>query len=892
MKILFLAFDDLNNKKALFFYIAFIISLQSYSQTIYSGEILDSNNFPIRGAAITVSEDSTANIIAYGISDESGEFRIPLKSNLDFLYLKVSHLGFKSQNFKLKNNSDQIIIHMSETSEELKEVFIESKIIEQRGDTLNFSVSAFKDQKDRVIADVLRKMPGIEILPGGQIHYQGQPIQKYYIEGLDLLEGRYSLANNNIAADDVSKVQILENHQPVKLLDSLEFSERTSINIKLKNDVTTSGTAELGAGLSPLLWKVKVTPMIFTKKNQAIVTYQANNTGDDVSREIQDFSFSDFGRQEFSINKRDWLSIRRLAEPPFSQQRWLDNNVHLGSANYLIRLKKDVDLKTNISYLNDAQRQIGNTQTRFFTPTDTIDLIENTNNDLFFNTLQSKFILERNTDENYLKNELEINGFWDSQRGFINTGNSEVLQRLSNPFSVVRNKLRVLKPIGKQLVTFRSNTGFIEANQNLNVLPGQFEGLINDGQAFTEVAQEVKSSTLFTDNSAGMTKKVSGVTLSPEVGFSIQNQHLKSRLTVLEGVEPEVLNGNFRNNLDFLSSRIYFTSRFVYENNNWNFRLNTPVNYRSFDIADSGFNQDQSLKRLTFEPDIYIRNKFSAFWEASVSAGASNEFGEINRMYYGFILNNYRSLQRYNSPLPEDLRQNYSWRLTYRNPLTSFFANTSYSHNRTRRNLLYSNLIGENAATVLEAIEQENYSYSHNWSAKASKYFSKLNTTLTLGTTFSLFEREQLLNQNLAEVHNENLSFDLDLESEVTDWLSASYSANLSLLQTRIEDRDIDAIETQQHSLDLFFYVAKNQYFNLNSEYYFNNISDLNRNNYFMNLIYQYTFKNSGIDLEASWNNILNTDEFVRVSNNEFAYIQSTYRLRPSQVLVSVKFSF
>src|SRR5690606_10176481 len=130
------------------------------------------------------------------------------------------------------------------------------------------------------------------ILPGGQIEYQGKPIQKYYIEGLDLLEGRYSLANNNIAADDVSKVQILENHQPIKLLDSLEFSDRASINIKLKNNVTTTGTAEVGIGLAPFLWRVKATPMIFTKKNQAIITYQTNNTGSDVSQEIRDFSIS------------------------------------------------------------------------------------------------------------------------------------------------------------------------------------------------------------------------------------------------------------------------------------------------------------------------------------------------------------------------------------------------------------------------------------------------------------------------------------------------------------------------------------------------------------------------------------------------------------------------
>ena len=175
---------------------------------------------------------------------------------------------------------------------------------------------------------------------------------------------------------------------------------------------------------------------------------------------------------------------------------------------------------------------------------------------------------------------------------------------------------------------------------------------------------------------------------------------------------------------------------------------------------------------------------------------------------------------------------------------------------------------------------------------KGSKYFSKLNTTFSLGSSYSIFNREQLLNGNLADVENQNLGFKLDLESEITDWLSASYTGNLSFLQTRFQARDFDEIRTQQHELDLFFYLAENQYFSIDSEYYFNNISAENRDNYFLNVNYQYTFQDSGIDLEASWNNVLNTDEFVRVSNTDFSYVQNTYRLRPSQFLVSLKFSF
>ncbi|MBZ9631654.1 carboxypeptidase-like regulatory domain-containing protein [Salegentibacter sp. LM13S] len=875
-----------------FLHFLMLISLSGYAQSSLFGKILDENNQTLSGATVIVSKDTTGTILAYGISNGEGDFKVNLHTEVDSLFLKISYIGYRTWQQRIQNKDQRLEIALSPSSEALKEVLVESKIIDHRGDTISYSVSAFKDQKDRVIADVLKKMPGIEILPGGQIEYQGEPIQKYYIEGLDLLEGRYSLANNNISADDVSKVQILENHQPVKLLDSLEFSERASLNIKLKKNVTVSGSAELGAGSSPLLWKSKVTPMLFTKQNQAIVTYQANNTGSDVSREIRDFSIADFGREEFNSSKSDWLSIRQLAEPPFSQERWLDNNVHLGSANYLIRLKKDVDLKTNISYLNDAQQQIGNTQTRFFTPTDTIDLLERTNNDLFINSLQSKFILEKNTDDDYLKNELEINGFWDSQRGNIGTGNSQIRQRLSNPFSVIRNKLRLLKPVGKQLVTFRSNTGYTEANQNLQVQPGQFEARLNNEDNSAEMQQNIEASTFFSDNTAGFTKKIKEVTVSPEVGVSVKNQSLGSELSIFDNNEDEVLGGDFQNNLDFLSSRFYATSRFVYKKDNWNIRLTTPVNYRSFAIEDATLNEAQDLNHLTFEPNFYIKNKFSAFWETSLSANLSNDFGDMNQVYFGFILNNYRNLQNYNSPLPENFSQNYSWQLRFRNPLKSLFANLSYSFGRTKRNLLYSNQIGQNAATIFEAVAQENYANSHRLNIKGSKYFSKLNTTLSLGSSYSISNREQLLNGNLADVENQNLGFKLDLESEITDWLSASYTGNFSFLQTRFEARNFDEIRTQQHELDLFFYLADNQYFSVDSEYYFNNISEENRNNYFLNVSYQYTFKDSGIDLEASWNNVLNTDEFVRVSNTDFAYVQSTYRLRPSQVLVSLKFSF
>jgi hypothetical protein len=103
-------------------------------------------------------------------------------------------------------------------------------------------------------------MPGIEVLSDGKILYQGRPINKYYIEGLDLLEGKYNLANENLPHKEVTQVQILENHQPIKALDSLKFSDQAALNIKLKNAYTFTGQARLGSGFRPLLWEANITP--------------------------------------------------------------------------------------------------------------------------------------------------------------------------------------------------------------------------------------------------------------------------------------------------------------------------------------------------------------------------------------------------------------------------------------------------------------------------------------------------------------------------------------------------------------------------------------------------------------------------------------------------------
>ena len=69
----------------------------------------------------------------------------------------------------------------------LKEVKIKSNRVSVKEDTITYEVSGFRMPQDRSIADVLKKMPGLEVLPGGTIRFEDKNISKLYIEGMDLM---------------------------------------------------------------------------------------------------------------------------------------------------------------------------------------------------------------------------------------------------------------------------------------------------------------------------------------------------------------------------------------------------------------------------------------------------------------------------------------------------------------------------------------------------------------------------------------------------------------------------------------------------------------------------------------------------------------------------------
>ena len=162
----------------------------------------------------------------------------------------------------------------------LKEVVVKAKKIRQSGDTISYAASSYISKDDKVLEDLLRKMPGVEVIGNGQIKYNGQWVNEFYIEGADMLGDNYGEATKNLDAKAIGSVQIMENHQNIKLFQGTKSGNAPAMNIKLKQTAKGVWTAMLSVavgGQPKLARNMTLNLMNFRRNSQNLTLLKTNN---------------------------------------------------------------------------------------------------------------------------------------------------------------------------------------------------------------------------------------------------------------------------------------------------------------------------------------------------------------------------------------------------------------------------------------------------------------------------------------------------------------------------------------------------------------------------------------------------------------------------------------
>ena len=338
----------------------------------------------------------------------------------------------------------------------------------EHGDTLTYNVATFADQNDRNIGDVLSRIPGFEVnKQNGQIKFEGKPISKFYIEGLDMLGGKYGVATNSLPQGDVGSVQVMRNHQPIRVLEDFTYTDEAAVNIRMKEGAKSHWVTSFngGAGISRHtgLWKFEGFGLRIRSDFQTMLTYKTNNTGQDISKETTSlFSLDDLEDQS------DYIQLSPPTTPNLAESRTLFNRSHAVTLNTLKRFNESSQMNVQIIYNNNRETAEGERQTVYYLP-DGNRIIDNRKDYLQKdNEFYALMKYEHNSANQYLKNSLSGDFNW-SRQWLTEVGTANHNQFARKPEYDIKDNLYIIRKYDNRLVSFYSNNRIISRPQSLSV---------------------------------------------------------------------------------------------------------------------------------------------------------------------------------------------------------------------------------------------------------------------------------------------------------------------------------------------------------------------------------------------------------------------------------------
>ncbi len=866
------------------------------SQVFISGKLVDIDKNPISNVSVGYKRVNGTALVGFTRSAADGSFRLESKlTDADSIRLEFNHMSYAQHSVVVANIAASYTYTLTIQAKEIKEVKAANLPIFKRKDTVNYDVAAFTSTQDRVIADIIRKLPGVE-MEGDRILYQGKPIQKYMVNNLDLMEGRYAMINKNLPADAVRKVQIVENDQPIKLLDSVVFSDQASLNLELKR-FTSTGSGKVGIGATPALWDVNVTPMTFGQKFQMLNSFQSNNVGVDVAKDLRAFytgaTGAYFTNKDVNISDGpNYIGLRNVPSPGFEERKWLDNKIFLFSTNVLQKLRNDVEVKGNISYYDDTKVRRGFTATQIFTANETILNSEAVDNRYRINNLDLGATIEKNEKNIFLRNVLKYRKRWNTDLGLVLL-NDDTPIRQQGTFTdeVFKNSLAMGRFVGKQLLNINSSLEWRTTPQRLQVMPGQFEDLLNNGDPFDRVQQLVQFDGLDWKNNVSFTRRWKKIRLSPILSFDYNRNHLQTDIELGEDGQNRLLGADFLNNMINSQVRLGADMGFGFETARWKFNLATPYSLFYYNVNQQGVQTLDNELRNTFNPRANATFMANAKHQFGASAGAGNQFGGLDNFYNGFVIGEYRNIQRYDARLLGSKVVHGAVNYNYKNTLKANFAHLQYGFDAAVRDYIYETQVDSLGRLRTSIANRESQNQQHSLSGGLSHFFASAKTVVKINGRTNWSGSDYLLNNVMARQKTFHYVADLEIMNNASSIIGGEYKTSIGQTVNTFAAGRSNRIFYNNHYLTLLIYPTELQTIQISNSYYHNNIEG-QVDQFFMDATYRITLGKRKIDLELIAQNLLNNNEYVQQITTDYQLIRSSFELRPRQFILSTKFRF
>lgn len=866
------------------------------------GKLQTRDGHQIAYANVTVN-DRDGYVVAFKASDSEGYFAILLPDavNLKTLMLEVKHLGYKTVRVALDIPKDYYTLLMEEQPIDLSEIEVKSRpYIEKRGDTLSYDVHSFAKNEDRSIGDVIKRMPGITVADNGEIKYNGRPISNFYIDGDDLLNDRYAIGSKTIPHGMVKDLEVLQNHQPVKVLKDKVFSDDVALNLVIKEEakLKMTGQAKIGAGL-PHQYDEELNAILFNKKYKLLNVLKGNNIGEDLSTDFIGFNRSSFLAGMDNNRSNALLSTGTASAPALPKNRYYFNHSGAINANNLVHLKNGMQLKTNINLLLDKNRLEYNGLNELYLEHDTIRYSEQQI------TVGTPFVTdialsaETNKSNYYFKDELRFAYSGSAGRSSLQMNDLSIRQQLTERIHDFSNNFQYIPKLkNKQVITMAWYTNYYNRPQTLLISPGINPDILNDSLTYANTRQNANIPSWFNKISLAYGLVNGLIKQQYRAGIINEMQQLQSSLHLIQSDGSE---GRFRaggdNMLHWNRYRLYGDATYEYKKGKLATSLLLPLAWQTVNYHDRSFELDTAERQLLFNPSLRIQIKVNKEDFINLNYNYNNQLGNINQVYRGAVLVNYRSLTANSAGLQKQKGHNAGLSYNFQRTIALLFLNAGIKWSKTTADAMISSEVSDNITqTVLVPLSNNISSFSAY--GGISKYIFGLGATTALKFSWNTARFNQLLNHTLFPYVNRTFTLSPSVEARLWRLFSLSYTATATWSASRLAIGELapvlpeQSLGTYDQSLSLRITPYKKLIIGITGRHLLSVQKQTQPIRYFFaDAHVRYTIGKWRSDVELNLNNLANITayESYSLSANQFWY--NRYQLRGRMAILKYTFN-
>lgn len=866
-------------------------------QTI-SGIITDSENEAIGNATVLIKKTNNPNIVyQFTATDEKGFYSIKLPFYLDSLLVEInsiSHEPGQKSSFNIKKGDYplQIDFILFKKAKSLKEVIIlaKEKPIKVKNDTTTYNPKSFKDGTEKVVEDLLKKLPGVKVESNGEIKFKGKSIKKMLLDGDDLFDSQYVVGSKNIDINMVESIQAIENFNENQLLKGISDSDEVALNIKLKKGETDfSGNAKIGYGLIDK-YDSSFTGLLLTSKNKSFGLLSHNNIGTNNSP----YNFqSDLVTVE-NLKEESLISKDIIKQGNFSSQledsRANLNNIFYANFNTLHKVSKTITSRLNFGFYDDKLSRSNSTYSDYNLPNNSFVTSE-------------KELLK--------KNPQIISGNFQLLSKQSHKSNWEYLGKVKYQDidfrSLSTNNYEIQSNIVKSRYFFTKHTFNLTnlINQNSVLISSVLYSKSNSPQKYQNtpgISIDDNAALPIVENkqTSNFRKEVINVKLDflstlnkfktlIQTGFNAVKNDYNSSLTSLDSNNHLFTNTDFRNDLIYTSYHTFTNSSMVYKNGKNSFKAYLGIQYHQLGLKDNIYSASTKKGKIILPRNLKfihtISNKSTFIAGYSYDEAAPKEYN----VYNGIIQTSYRNFQNNEINLAFLKTHAYSLMFNYNDFYNLKRFQTILNYNYIVNNYLNKTLINPDTTTTTTFLSQTS-SKDYSIIITGEKYIHFIRTTLQANSSYSIsFYNDVVNNSDIRDVENKNLNIDITLRTGFKSLINLEaktfYNNNVFMLK----DSKKNHLNALNQSLKVIYKARKNIIANTFVNFISNDLS-INSNYLFLDGEVTFTSKNKKIEYSILARNLTNNRTFETVAISDYYKSVSSERLIDRYIIATISF--